>query len=55
MDKKHYITPSIKEIDILSAEMLATSSIAIGNRTASEIEEANRRRNENFDWSDPWN
>ena len=55
MDKKHYITPSIKEIDILSAEMLATSTVAISSDLASKIEEANRRRNENLDWSDPWN
>ena len=55
MDKKHYIAPSMKAIDILSAEMLATSTVAISSDLASKIEEANRRRNENLDWSDPWN
>ena len=54
MDKKQYIAPSMKAIDILSAEMLATSTVAFGV-TASTIDEANRRRNENLDWSDPWN
>ena len=55
MDKKQYIAPSMKAIDILSAEMLATSTVVAFGNTASKIEETNRRRDENYDWSDPWN
>lgn len=52
MDKKQYIAPSMKAIDILSAEMLATSEVfIISNEEAESIIEANRRR---ADWSDPW-
>ena len=56
MNKKYYIAPTIKAINILATEMLATSStVLISNELASKIEETNRRRDESYDWSDPWN
>ena len=55
MNKKYYIAPTIKAINILATEMLATSTVLISNDLASDIKETNRRRDENYDWSDPWN
>ena len=52
--KKEYIKPAIVENLIIESGMLAISTITFGTET-TEHYDANRRRDENYDWSDPWN
>ena len=52
MEKKTYITPAAKEVNLLTMEMLATS-VAVSNRTTNkDAEMTNEHRG---DWGDMWN
>ena len=52
--RRDYMPPAIREVDILTQAMLATSSQVetLGVRK-EDMDWANRRRN-SADWSDPW-
>ena len=51
MNKKTYITPAAKEVNLLTMEMLATS-VAVSNRaTTKDAEMTNERRG---DWGEIW-
>jgi len=52
--RRDYMSPAIREVDILTQAMLATSSQVetLGVRK-EDMDWANRRRN-SADWSDPW-